>query len=88
MTSRIFISADIEGTCGIAHWDETEKGHIGYDQFARQMSLEVAAACEGAPSPASSSMFLPSVWSRKQLMLDGTPSCSPRAFQSESGTSG
>ena len=26
MTSRIFISADIEGTCGICHWDETELG--------------------------------------------------------------
>lgn len=48
MSKKIYLSADIEGTCGIAHWDETEKGHIGYDQFARQMSLEVAAACEGA----------------------------------------
>ena len=26
MISRVFISADIEGTCGIAHWDETELG--------------------------------------------------------------
>lgn len=48
MNKKIYISADIEGTCGIAHWDETEKGRVGYDAFARQMSLEVAAACEGA----------------------------------------
>lgn len=49
MTSlKLFISADIEGTCGIAHWDETEKGHDLYAHFATQMSREVAAACEGA----------------------------------------
>ena len=45
---RLFISADIEGTCGIAHWDETEYGKKDYDYFRRQMTREVAAACEGA----------------------------------------
>ena len=45
---KLFISADIEGTCGIAHWDETEKGRDLYLHFATQMSREVAAACEGA----------------------------------------
>ena len=38
MTSRIFISADIEGTCGIAHWDETELGKAEYEPFRRQMT--------------------------------------------------
>lgn len=47
---KLFISADIEGTCGIAHWDETEKGRDLYQHFAAQMSREVAAACEGARS--------------------------------------
>ncbi|MBQ2701055.1 MAG: M55 family metallopeptidase [Clostridia bacterium] len=45
---KLFISSDIEGTCGIAHWDETEKGKNDYPHFALQMSREVAAACEGA----------------------------------------
>lgn len=45
---KLFISADIEGTTGIAHWDETDKGKEPYQRFAQQMSLEVAAACEGA----------------------------------------
>ena len=45
---KIFISSDMEGTTGIAHWDETEKGKPLYDHFANQMSREVAAACEGA----------------------------------------
>ena len=46
---KLFISADIEGTTGIAHWNETDrdKGH-DYDYFAQQMTREVCAACEGA----------------------------------------
>ena len=45
---KYFLSADIEGTAGIAHWDETEIGKPLYDRFARQMTREVCAACEGA----------------------------------------
>ena len=45
---KIFLSADIEGTAGIVHWDETETGKPLYDRFARQMTREVAAACQGA----------------------------------------
>ncbi|MHC1785690.1 MAG: M55 family metallopeptidase [Christensenellales bacterium] len=45
---RLFLSADIEGTCGIVDWDETQKGHADYLWFADQMTREVAAACEGA----------------------------------------
>ncbi len=47
---RIFLSADMEGTCGIVHWDETGKNKPDYTPFARQMTREVAAACEGAIS--------------------------------------
>jgi len=45
---KIFISADIEGTAGITHWDETEKGKGDYAYFAEQMTREVKAACDGA----------------------------------------
>lgn len=45
---KLFISADIEGTAGISHWDDTEHGRQDYDYYRRQMSREVAAACEGA----------------------------------------
>ena len=48
MSRRIFLSCDIEGTCGIAHWDETEKQKPDYAMFAAQMTREAAAACEGA----------------------------------------
>ena len=44
---KLYISADIEGTCGIVCWDETEYGTPRYEYFSRQMSREVAAACEG-----------------------------------------
>lgn len=48
VVKKLFISADIEGTCGIAAWDETDKGKPDYAMFAERMSREVAAACEGA----------------------------------------
>ncbi len=51
MPKKIFLSADIEGTTGIAHWNETDKQRgagDGYAHFAQQMTREVAAACEGA----------------------------------------
>ena len=45
---KLYISSDMEGTCGITAWDETNKGKDLYEHFRRQMSREVAAACEGA----------------------------------------
>ena len=48
MLDRIFISSDIEGTCGICDWNETELNKPDYEPFRRQMTAEVAAACEGA----------------------------------------
>lgn len=45
---RIYISADMEGIAGISKWDETIKGKQDYETYREQMSMEVAAACEGA----------------------------------------
>ena len=46
---QIYISADIEGTCGIADWSETERKTMDdYRPFQQQMTREVAAACAGA----------------------------------------
>ena len=47
---KVYISADIEGITGITHWDETEKSKPDYQVFAKQMTREVKAACEGAIS--------------------------------------
>lgn len=45
---KIYLSADMEGTAGIVHWNETTADHPQYAYFREQMSREVAAACEGA----------------------------------------
>ena len=46
---RLFISSDIEGTCGICDWDETRLAHPEYyNRFADQMTKEVASACRAA----------------------------------------
>ncbi len=56
--NKIFLSADMEGTAGIAHWDETESSHPQYAHFARQMSLEAAAACRGALDGGADEVFI------------------------------
>ena len=58
MLDRIFISSDIEGTCGICHWDETELGKADYEPYRRQMTAEVAAACEGALAAGCDDLFV------------------------------
>jgi D-amino peptidase len=45
---KVFISADIEGITGITVWNECEKGKPDYEEFQKQMTAEVVAACEGA----------------------------------------
>ena len=45
---KLFISADIEGTCGIVNWEETHGGGRLYDYFSAQMTREVRAAMDGA----------------------------------------
>lgn len=55
---KIFISADIEGITGVAHWDETEKTKADYEEFAHQMTLEVKAACEGAIDAGASEIWV------------------------------
>lgn len=45
---KLFVSSDIEGTCGIAAWTETDHGGVNAAIYMRQMSRECAAAIEGA----------------------------------------
>lgn len=46
---NIFISSDIEGTCGVSDWCEAGSGDKdGFAMFREQMSFEVAAACRAA----------------------------------------
>ena len=46
---KVFLSADMEGTCGIVCWPETERTTaFDYTPLQKQMTREVAAACRGA----------------------------------------
>lgn len=45
---KVFISADIEGVATSSEWMDTTLGSTTYPIHAKQMSLEVLAACEGA----------------------------------------
>lgn len=46
---KVFLSADIEGTCGICDWSETERSTPNdYSIYQKQMQREVNAACQGA----------------------------------------
>lgn len=45
---KLLLSADMEGTAGIAAWEETTKGSAEYACFRQLMTEEVCAACRGA----------------------------------------
>ncbi len=46
---KVFLSADMEGTCGIVAWPETDRPKpMDYTPYQAQMTREVAAACRGA----------------------------------------
>lgn len=45
---RVYISADIEGSCGFSKLEEGSIGKPNYEYFRNQMTQEVAAACRGA----------------------------------------
>ncbi len=57
---KLFISSDIEGTAGIAAWDETDatKQGPGYERFRLAMTKEVAAACEGAQAAGANDILV------------------------------
>ena len=56
---NVFLSADIEGTCGITDWSETERSTMDdYRPFQKQMTREVKAACKGALEGGASGILL------------------------------
>lgn len=47
---KVYICCDIEGVAGLSSWEEARTNQLGYQEAARQMSLEAAAAARGALS--------------------------------------
>ncbi len=55
---KVYISVDIEGTTGIAHWNETERNSPDYKAFQEQMTNEAVAACEGALKAGATEIYI------------------------------
>ncbi len=55
---KLYISADIEGVCGIADWKETELEDAQGAYFRAQMTREVQAACEAAVEAGVAEIFV------------------------------
>jgi len=56
--TKVYISADMEGVCGIADWKETELTESQGAYFREQMTREVAAACEGAQAAGATEILV------------------------------
>ena len=72
---KIFISADIEGTAGIATWSETTR-HTPEDylEFRTLMTEELVAACEGAREAGAEEILIKDAHdSGRNLILDRLP---------------
>jgi D-amino peptidase len=71
---KVFISADIEGTAGIAHWDEADRNHPDWVEFRALMTAEVVAACEGARAAGATEVVIKDAHSSgRNLILDRLP---------------
>ena len=56
---KLFFSCDMEGTAGIMNWNETDYDKPNdYAHWVRQMSREVAAACEGVLAGGASEILV------------------------------
>ena len=55
---KVYISADIEGVAGIAHWDEAGKKQPEYQEFRAQMTADVAAACQAAAAAGATEILV------------------------------
>lgn len=71
---KIFITADIEGITGAAHWDETDKKHADYAELREQMTAEVSAACEGALNAGASEVWVKDAhWTGRNILAAKLP---------------
>jgi D-amino peptidase len=71
---KIYITADIEGITGAAHWDETDKKNADYAEFREQMTAEVAAACEGALNAGADEIWVKDAhWTGRNILPSKLP---------------
>ena len=73
---RVFISADIEGISGTVSWAQIEKDPAAYAAACREMTREVAAACEGAIAAGADYIMVNDAHDvGLNLDMEGLPAC-------------
>jgi D-amino peptidase len=71
---KLYISADIEGIAGVVHVDETDMTKPSFGGFARQMTREVTAACEGATSAGAGEIWINDAhWTGRNIVAASLP---------------
>jgi len=55
---KVYISVDIEGSAGIAHWDEATKPTRDYPEFRERMTGEAVAACEASLAAGATEIWI------------------------------
>lgn len=55
---KLYISADIEGVCGIVDWKEADIGEAASAYFLAEMTREVKAACDAAVEAGVEEIFV------------------------------
>ena len=73
---NVYISADIEGTAGITHWDEADRNNPAYPEFREAMTREVVAACEGAIAAGATDILIKDAHdSGRNIHVSQLPEC-------------
>jgi D-amino peptidase len=71
---KIFLSADIEGICGITDWAEANLAEPDNAEFRDRMTAEVAAACEGAVAAGATEILVKDAhWTGRNLFAERLP---------------
>lgn len=68
-----FLSTDIEGVTDVTHWDDAEKGKNGYDESAKQMTAEVAAACRAILDTGNDVIVRDGHWTARNIIHRDLP---------------
>jgi D-amino peptidase len=73
---KVYISADIEGVAGITAPDEANPEHKDTRYFQEQMTLEVAAACDGALAAGAKEILVKDAhWTGRNIDPRQLPEC-------------
>ncbi len=73
---KVYISADIEGVCGIANWNEASKTHADYAEFRQRMTSEVVAACQAAIACGARQIYVKDAHaSGRNIIAEQLPEC-------------